>query len=59
MELEVNLVFVCVFQVDLADIKDRYKQLYSRGLEESIESETSGDYKRLLLALVRSDKWLS
>lgn len=45
-----------LLQSDLPAIKACYKKLYKKTLEESIENDTSGDYKRLLLALVRGDK---
>lgn len=49
--------YLCVIlQNDLAAIKTCYKKLYKKTLEESIDGDTSGDYKRLLLALVRGDK---
>lgn len=40
---------------DLADVKDEFQQLYEKSLEEAVESECSGDYKRLLLAIVRGN----
>lgn len=41
-----------VFQVDLADIKTRYQQLYGRSLYEAVSSQVRGDYKPLLLAVI-------
>ncbi|KJE90820.1 Anxa6 protein [Capsaspora owczarzaki ATCC 30864] len=39
-------------EVDLSQIRDRYLQLYGKTLAAAIESETSGDYMRLLLRMV-------
>ena len=45
-------VCVCVCnQIDLEDVKDAYQEMYETPLVEAIESECSGDYKRLLLAI--------
>ena len=44
-------VCVCV-QIDLQDIKDVYLSKHKKTLESAVASDTSGDYKRLLLALV-------
>ena len=43
-----------MFQVDLEDIKIRYKSLYKQPLEQDIKSECSGDYKKILLAIIGS-----
>ena len=46
-------VCVCVCtQIDLQDIKDVYLSKHKKTLESAVASDTSGDYKRLLLALV-------
>ena len=42
-----------LFQIDLGDIKAKYKQLYKKTLEDDIDSECSGDFKKLLLALLK------
>lgn len=40
-------------EIDLADIKLKYHQMYGMTLEEILESECSGPYKNMLLALIR------
>lgn len=42
-------------QIDLADIRSRYKELYSTDLVEDIEADCSGDYCKLLVALVEGE----
>lgn len=39
-------------EIDMVEIKDQYRALYGKSLGAAIKSECSGDYKRLLLALV-------
>ncbi|RZF34344.1 hypothetical protein LSTR_LSTR008883 [Laodelphax striatellus] len=39
-------------EIDLAEIKQAYKQMYHTTLTSSIASETSGYYKKTLLALI-------
>lgn len=39
-------------EIDLGNIKKEYQNLYEKSLAEAIQSETSGDYKQLLLALI-------
>ncbi|XP_013170274.1 PREDICTED: annexin B10 isoform X2 [Papilio xuthus] len=45
-------VFVSRAEVDLAAIKREYERLYDKTLESEIRGETSGDYKRALVALL-------
>jgi annexin A7/11 len=46
-------VVVTRCEVDMVQIKQEFQRLYGRPLESFIESDTSGDYKKVLLALVR------
>lgn len=58
------MVFVCVLavvraslpplpcQVDLVEIKAAFLEKYHKTLYKMIEGDTSGDYRRLLLAVV-------
>lgn len=39
-------------EVDMADIKREYKEIHKKSLEDAISGDTSGDYKKMLLALV-------
>ncbi|KAK3852675.1 hypothetical protein Pcinc_040750 [Petrolisthes cinctipes] len=39
-------------EVDLGDIKNEYLTLYSKTLEADIKADTSGDYKKVLLAIL-------
>ncbi|KAL0107828.1 hypothetical protein PUN28_014838 [Cardiocondyla obscurior] len=45
-------VVVARSEIDLGDIKDTYERLYGKSLAEAIDDDCSGDYKRLLLALL-------
>ncbi|XP_025965849.2 annexin A13 isoform X1 [Dromaius novaehollandiae] len=38
---------------DLPAIKEKYQQKYSKSLAEAVQSDTSGDFRKLLLAVVR------
>ncbi|XP_059470117.1 annexin B10-like [Neocloeon triangulifer] len=51
---DVTLIRIIVsrFEVDLDEIAKAYERSYDKALTKAIESETSGDYKRALLALV-------
>lgn len=39
-------------EIDMQEIKIQYQCLYSRPLEKDIKGDTSGDYRKILLALV-------
>ncbi|XP_076459510.1 annexin-B12-like isoform X2 [Babylonia areolata] len=39
-------------EIDLQDIKDVYLSKYKKTLESAVASDTSGDYKRLLLGII-------
>ena len=45
---------VCVSccQIDMEEIKAAYEEMYEVPLVEAVESECSGDYKKLLLAIL-------
>lgn len=40
------------FQIDMEEIKQAFEEMYEKPLTEAVESECSGDYKRLLLAIL-------
>ncbi|EUB59910.1 Annexin A7 [Echinococcus granulosus] len=39
-------------EIDLQDVKEAYQRKYGKCLVKAIENDTSGDYKRMLVALV-------
>ncbi|XP_042859604.1 annexin B9-like isoform X6 [Penaeus japonicus] len=39
-------------EIDMGNIKQEYQKLFKKPLEKDIKDDTSGDYKRVLLALV-------
>lgn len=39
-------------EIDLQNIKDEFEQMYNKSLYSVVKEETSGDYKRALLALI-------
>jgi hypothetical protein len=47
-----SILYLYFFQLDLAEIKVKYKDLCGKTVSQSIESECSGDYKKMLLAIV-------
>ncbi|XP_048452249.1 annexin A13 isoform X1 [Rhincodon typus] len=40
-------------EVDLPSIKERYQEMYKISLAEAVKSETSGDFQKVLLALIK------
>jgi len=46
-------VIVTRSEIDLVQIKQRYQQLYNRSLAQDVSGDTSGDYRRILLAIVK------
>ncbi|KAK7100208.1 annexin B9-like [Littorina saxatilis] len=45
-------VIVSRSEIDMEEIKQAYEEMYEKPLTEAVESECSGDYKRLLLAIL-------
>ncbi|XP_033231059.1 annexin B10 isoform X2 [Belonocnema kinseyi] len=45
-------IIVSRSEIDLGNIKRDYERLYDKTLESSVKNETSGDYKRALVALI-------
>ncbi|CAL7933688.1 unnamed protein product [Xylocopa violacea] len=45
-------IIVARSEIDLGDIKDAYQRIYGQSLAGDIDDDCSGDYKRLLLALL-------
>ncbi|KAM4029286.1 annexin A13 [Anomaloglossus baeobatrachus] len=45
-------ILVTRAEIDLETIKQRYQELYKKSLADAIKSDTSGDFCRLLLALL-------
>ncbi|CAF0734752.1 unnamed protein product [Adineta ricciae] len=46
-------VIVTRSEIDLAQVKQRYQQMYNRSLAQDVSGDTSGDYKRMLLSIVK------
>ncbi|KAK3782511.1 hypothetical protein RRG08_061741 [Elysia crispata] len=46
-------IIVSRSEIDMEEIDAAYRQQYEQSLEEVIESECSGDYKKILIAVVR------
>lgn len=45
-------IIVSRAEIDLQNIKDEYEQMYNKTLLSAVKSETSGDYKKALCALI-------
>jgi len=41
-------------EIDMGNIKEEYEKLYKESLEKAIKGDTSGDYRKALLALIES-----
>ncbi|CAF0755465.1 unnamed protein product [Rotaria sordida] len=52
-ESTLNRVVITRSEVDLVQIKAAFSRLFNRELERDVSSETSGDYKKLLLELLK------
>ncbi|RUS88556.1 hypothetical protein EGW08_003656 [Elysia chlorotica] len=46
-------IIVTRSEIDMEEIDEAYREKYGQSLEEVIESECSGDYKKILIAVVR------
>ncbi|KAF6098495.1 annexin A13 [Phyllostomus discolor] len=46
-------IFVTRAQVDLQGIKARFREKYQKSLSDMVRSDTSGDFQKLLVALLR------
>lgn len=51
---DADLIRVCVVrdEIDMSRIKKYYKKLFNEELQEAIEGDTSGSYKKLLLEII-------
>jgi annexin A7/11 len=45
-------IIVARSEIDLGNIKQEFERIYEKTLEASIEDECSGDYKKMLLAII-------
>lgn len=41
-------------EIDMFNIKEEYEKMYKESLEKAIKGDTSGDYKKALLALIKN-----
>ncbi|CAF4598629.1 unnamed protein product, partial [Rotaria socialis] len=46
-------VIVTRSEIDLVQIKERYQQMYKHSLTQDVSGDTSGDYKRILLSIIK------
>jgi len=46
-------VLVARSEIDLEDIKEAYKKHYKKTLAQDVKGDTSGDYQKLLLAIIK------
>lgn len=40
----------------MTEIKAKYKEMYKKDLEKAVQSETSGDYKRILISCIQANR---
>ena len=45
-------VIVTRAEIDMVAIRDAYMELYQKSLAKAIESDTTGDYRKLLIAAI-------
>eukprot|EP00054_Salpingoeca_dolichothecata_P005332 m.34174 g.34174 ORF g.34174 m.34174 type:complete len:58 (+) comp15408_c0_seq2:158-331(+) len=45
-------ILVARAEIDLVEIKQAFFTKYNKSLQKMIESDTSGDYRRMLVAIV-------
>ncbi|XP_037076036.1 annexin A13-like [Pollicipes pollicipes] len=46
-------ILVTRSEIDLEDIKEAFKKAYKKTLAEAVTAETSGDYQKILLAIIK------
>ncbi|XP_067887095.1 annexin A13-like [Heterodontus francisci] len=46
-------ILVSRSEIDLPSIKERYQEIYKTPLAEAVKSDTSGDFQKVLLALIK------
>ena len=44
--------YYCALQIDMVEIKAKFMEMYQKTLGKFIDGDCSGDYKKILLALV-------
>lgn len=52
-ESVLNRIIITRSEIDLVQIKTAYKNLFRRELERDVSSDTSGDYEKLLLEILK------
>uniref|UniRef100_A0A8C8F8Q5 Annexin n=1 Tax=Oncorhynchus tshawytscha TaxID=74940 RepID=A0A8C8F8Q5_ONCTS len=50
-------IMICRSEIDMLDIRECFRMSYEKSLYNMIKEDTSGDYKRTLLALVHCLPW--
>jgi len=46
------ILFIFTLQKDLEEVKAKFLEMYHKTLGKMIEGDCSGDYKRMLLAII-------